>query len=243
MAGSVSQQIPVAQSSNPSLVMMTSNPSMQSIQALNTNTGSNILKIICVILVFFAIGAILLSVGLYKSQKNEMLKAKELAEQTAAETRYITAQPYIPEDTGTIANEAIPKEDDFISFSLFTTPPGADVYANSVFIGTTPIEQHHIKKSNDLLKLIVVHEGYTIVRKSIPCSDNFSDAITLTGITAAVPLAKQEEVPQNEDVPQNNVEEHQVEDTYIPLPDDDIKALQNSHTKINTQDSDIALPD
>ena len=186
MSKSVSQQISTSQSSDPALVMMTSNPSLVAVNAIGTGRGNKrILKIISVILAIFAVAALLLSIGIYKSQKNEMLKAKELAEKAATEIKHITPQSYTPETVAQKETEERTKDDNLVFFSLFTTPPGAEVYANNIFIGTTPIEQRRMKKSDESLKILISLQGYQIVRKTIPLSDNFSDAMTLNEIVVA----------------------------------------------------------
>lgn len=202
MSKSVSQQIPTSQSSDPALVMMTSNPSIAAVNAVNAGSGTrNILKIISVILAIFAVAAILLSLFIYKSQKSEMLKAKELAEKNATEIKHITPQSYTPEAVAQKESEDRAKGDGLVFFSLFTTPPGAEVYANNMFIGTTPIEQLRMKKSDDSLKILISLPGYHIVRKVVPLSDNFSDALTLNEIVVANTAVKSDPNLAPDDIP------------------------------------------
>ena len=175
MSDSISQAQSISQSlrtSDPAIIHF-SEPSIRTLQR-----SANIMKFIFVILAFFSVGALLLGAGLYRMQKTKYLNEKEQAEAQAAELKHIIPQSLTLDEE--LEVNTIKPETKTVFFSLFTTPPGADVYVDSRFVGTTPIERVQMDKSSDTHKLIISLEGYNIDRKNITFSDDYSELITLS---------------------------------------------------------------
>ena len=111
------------------------------------------------------------------SKKNDYTTEKEEAEAQAAELKHIIPQSMTLDEE--LTEDQNKPKGKTISFSLFTTPAGADVYLDSNFIGKTPIDMIQMDKSQDEHKLIISLEGYDITRQNITFNDNYSDFITL----------------------------------------------------------------
>ena len=228
MSNSISQQIPTSQASDPAMVMITSNPS---IKVVNGNR-SIMMKIVCIIFMLAAVAALFVSMSLYKNKKVEVVKAKESAEAAAAEVKHLVPQSYTPDEEDTDNQPAAAQENKFISLSLFTTPAGADVYANSMFIGVTPLEQLQMPKSDENLDLLVFMEGYELVRKSIPLSENYSDALTLTEKVFLNVKVDNAGTGLGDGVSENKGFDVTTKDNHV-----------DSHSNIGTIDTGIVLPD
>ncbi|MBR4984969.1 MAG: PEGA domain-containing protein [Proteobacteria bacterium] len=181
--------------------VMTSDPSIPavsdpSIRAVKTN--SKLIHVLLIFLVLVAVVAIGVSVFLLMNQvrQNEDNAARQ--KEAAAALKRINAQSYRSEDALVDDSESENTDDHFMFFSIYSTPTGADVYRNGVYIGITPIEQKRMLKSDDMADLLVVLDGYTIERRSFPMSENFSDAVTLEKKVTAVgaPVRRQDDADQ-----------------------------------------------
>lgn len=182
--------------------VMTSDPSIPavsdpSIRAVKTN--SKLIHILLMIFVLFAVIAIAFSVFLLMKQGRDNEEAAARMKNAAEEVKRINAQNYRSEEA--LVNDADTEgtDDHFMFFSLFSTPPGADVYRDGLFLGSTPIEQKKILKADEASEFVVVLDGYMIERRTIPMNENFSDAVTLEkkmplGMAGAV-VKRQEEEP------------------------------------------------
>ena len=174
-----SHPIPVV--SNPSIKAMES-----SIRTLPKPSKAT--QFVLLAIVVIALAALVLSFFLIvdKTEKNKEEVARQ--EALAWEIKHINAQSFRSLDrdlTKSIQDES------FIFFNFYTTPPGANVYQNGNYLGTTPIEQKKLPKSaeNEEVHLVIVLDGYRIERRTIQLLDNYSDTIELEKMTI-LPNAK-----------------------------------------------------
>ena len=163
--------------------VMTSDPSIPSVSDPSIRVEKSSSKSIHMLLIFFvlvAVVAIGVSVFLIMTQMKQNEENAARLKNAAEETKRINAQSYRSEEM-LAADDGVTEsaDDNFMFLSLFTTPPGADVYKDGLFLGNTPIDQKRILKSDVMSDLVVVMDGYQIERRSISMSENFSDALTL----------------------------------------------------------------
>ena len=173
--------------SNPSLTSYpVSDPSMRvvsdpSIRGMKKNT--RILQISLVILVIVALVALGVTVLLFIKETEKVKSDALKAEEGAMMPRRINVQAISANDS-----VPVPEEDEaFVHFSLFSTPPGAEVYQDGLFLGTTPIDQRLLPKEDKSSNIVVVMEGHEIVRKTVRMNENFSDAVQLREVASAQP--------------------------------------------------------
>ncbi|MBQ9244622.1 MAG: hypothetical protein IJ165_15590 [Proteobacteria bacterium] len=237
--------------------VMTSDPSIPvvsdpSIRAVKTN--SKLIHILLIIFVLFAVIAIAFSVFLLMKQGRENEEAAARLKSAAEEVKRINAQNYRSEAALVNDDDTEGADDHFMFFSLFSTPPGADVYRDGLFLGSTPIEQKKVLKSDEASEFVVVLDGYTIERRTIPMNENFSDAVTLEkkiplGVAGAG-VKRQEEAPAPENgdavvanraVLINTAETEEPADNKPKKPSKGSK--KDSPQKQPVVDSGIVLPD
>ena len=166
--------------SNNTSVPTTSTPSMQALRAVNSST--KMANIFLALLVFSGLGALVLSfVKLYDTKEKDMEKV--LAEEKEAQVpKRINAQVVHGNDYIFRAqnNNDEGKDEEKIDFSLFTIPSGADVYRDGIYIGTTPIDQKKLVRSDNESAFAVLLEGYEVERINIQLDESYSNALTLT---------------------------------------------------------------
>ena len=120
---------------------------------------------------------LVLGVTHLKKTNRSMQEAVAQQEKLAAETKHITAQPL------RALNEVVEETNTQILFSIDSTPDGADVYKDGLFIGKTPIDQYKIARNTEEDAHIVVSlDGYQIYRNDISLADNFFDSVSLEQI-------------------------------------------------------------
>lgn len=186
--------------------VMTSDPSIPSVSDPSIRAVKSSSKSIHILLIFFvlvAVVAIGVSVFLIMTQMKQNEDNAIRLKAAAEETKRINAQSYRSEEM-LVADDGVTEsaDDNFMFLSLFTTPPGADVYKDGLFLGNTPIDQKKILKSDTTADLVVVLDGYLIERRSISMSENFSDAVTLE--KKLIPIAGAPVRRQEENVPEEN---------------------------------------
>ncbi len=186
--------------SNPSLQSHISEPSISSV------TGSAVsgIRKRTRFLPFFLVGLLILTLtflvlGMVHLKKTNKAKIEAVAqqEQLAAETKHITAQPL----RAISETEVVEDTNSQILFSIDSTPDGADVYKDGLFIGKTPIDQYKIARNTEKDAHIVVSlDGYQIYRNDISLADNFFDSVSLEqivvkrrGSAAAADTTKQDD--------------------------------------------------
>ncbi|GEM_PF-3493495 len=180
--------------SNPSIPsLQLSDPSLQaasepSLKAMRSN--SKILQITLIFLTICAVGALVWTGYLFNQKRHEVKAAAAKQEETAWMMKTINVQPVSINTYAMQQND----EESFMHFSLFTTPSGADVYRDGVFLGTTPIEQYKFPKENKSSNIVIVHDGYEIARKTVSMAENFSVAVQLREVV--VQQAKVAKAPE-----------------------------------------------
>ena len=151
-------------------------------------------QIVVIVIVVVALVALALSLFLLVDQTEKAKAEVARQEAVAREVKHINAQSVRSLDIDVVDPF---QDDNYISFNFYTTPPGAMVYQNGMYLGTTPIEQKKLPKSVDGedVRLVIVLDGHRIERRVVQLSDNFSDAITLQKLTVASAAggAKQED--------------------------------------------------
>jgi len=158
--------------SNPN-ILVTSDPS---IQADKKNSRiQHILLILLVLLSLAALGVAIVA-ALGKIEQNKIEVDKIQAEANA--TKHITPTVIVKREEVVEQKE----DDSFLMFTLRTSPAGADVYQDGLFIGSTPIENKKMKKSSEPSQFIISLSGYELERKSFALDDSYSGSefITLT---------------------------------------------------------------
>lgn len=128
-----------------------------------------------IILVAFGLVCLALTFYLFIKKTSENKTEAAMMEAQAKEIKHINAQTIRDEEAEAKDKDDTDIEDGFVSFSMFTNPQGAEVYENSKFIGTTPIDMKKMPKNDDPSQFIIFLDGYEIVRKEIRLSENFSD--------------------------------------------------------------------
>ncbi|MBO4350294.1 MAG: PEGA domain-containing protein [Proteobacteria bacterium] len=161
--------VPSLQLSDPSL-QISSDPSLKAMRS-----NSKILQVALIFLTICAVGALIWTGYLFNQKRQEVKTAAAKEEEAAWMIKPINVQPV------SINMYAMQQSDEepYMHFSLFTTPPGADVYRDGVFLGTTPIEQYKFPKENKSSNIIIVRDGYEIARKTVSMAENFSVAVQL----------------------------------------------------------------
>lgn len=182
-----SPSVQAINSSDPN-IPVTSDPSIRAVKK-----NSKWLQFTLIILVLFALTALVLTIVLFINETNTNKQDAATQEALAREIKRINANPIQSDEDNTV--EAV-EDEGKIFFSLFSTPAGADVYQNDTFIGTTPINQKKLVKTDVQTDFIIALDGYELVRKTVSLNDNFSDTVTLNKIVvqAAAPVQKQDDV-------------------------------------------------
>ena len=176
----------VAMNTPSSQKVIVSSPSIHtlepSIRFIQKTSRTQQLILISLVVVALIVLALCIFLFIDKTDKNKAEVSKQ--EAMAKEVKHINAQSVHSLD----AEIVDPLEDDaYISFNLYTTPSGAAVYQNGIFLGTTPIEQKKLPKSEDdtQIRLVIALEGYRTERQTIHLSDDYSDAVELEKIVVA----------------------------------------------------------
>lgn len=225
-------------SSHPSLQMSDPSMAVTSVPSLRTmRRRSRILQVILIVLAIAAVGALVYTGMLFKEKKRE---AKEAAvrEQEAAWTPKrlnVQAVSMNESDSGSGTDESV------MHFSLFTTPAGADVYRDGVFMGTTPIEQVAFPKENKSSDIVIVHPGYEIARKTVSMSENFSVAVQLKEQAVQPSRAAKTTKPAEEGVTANRGIMITTQDGEPAIKKDRKSGKKNEPAPAAA--SDIVLPD
>ncbi len=172
--------------SNPALAAVVSNPALAVIaeqNAIESRKASHWVHLMLVGLVLVALVALGYSVFLFLSKTEaNRIKAEEI-QRHADETMWVNAKAFRLDD---VQNEET-NDDNLMFFSLFSDPPGADVYQNGSYIGMTPIEQRKMLKESDSADILLVLDGYEIARRTVPMSENFSDVVELKKVVIQQP--------------------------------------------------------
>ena len=166
--------------SNPSLQSHISEPSISSVTGSAVSgirRHTRLLPIFLGGLLVVTLTFLVLGVTHLKKTNRSMQEAVAQQEKLAAETKHITAQPL------RALNEVVEDTNTQILFSIDSTPDGADVYKDGLFIGKTPIDQYKIARNTEEDAHIVVSlDGYQIYRNDISLADNFFDSVSLEQI-------------------------------------------------------------
>lgn len=176
---------PAFNASDPSLRIQYSEPSLSSISVVRRSSSKafliGIASLLVVTLVILAVGVIHI-LNEAKAQKVE----KAQKEQDAKAVKFVNAQLTRQLEEFGAGMDA---EETTILMNLFTTPEGADVYEEGVFIGKTPIEDKKYDKSLEDHDLVIVMEGYEIERRLLDLESNFSETIDLSPVVVEEPKA------------------------------------------------------
>ena len=220
--------IPSLQLSDPSLQV----PSDPSLKAMRNN--SKVLQIALIILTVCAVGALVWTGTLFHQKRQEVKAAAAKEEEMAWMIKPLNVQPV------SINTYAMQQSDEepYMHFSLFTTPPGADVYRDGVFLGPTPIEQYKFPQENKSSNIIIVRDGYEIARKTVSMAENFSVAVQLKEIVVQAKAAKAPEVKEGVTVNQAIMITNQESTTSKKG-----KKGGGKKAAAPSNDSDIVLPD
>ena len=163
--------------SNPSLNSHISEPSISSVTGSGFRKRSRFLPIVLVSLLIFSMMLLVAGLIHLRSTNKQRLAEVEQQEKLAAETKHITAQPL------RAINEVVEDVNTQILFSIYSTPDGADVYKDGLFIGKTPIDQMKFARNTEEDAHIVVSlDGYQIYRNDISLADNFVENVSLEQI-------------------------------------------------------------
>ncbi len=250
-----SHPIPVV--SNPSIKAMES-----SIRTLPKPSKAS--QFVLLAIVVIALAALVLSFFLFvdKTEKNKEEVARQ--EALAWEIKHINAQSFRSLDRDLTKSV---QDESFIFFNFYTTPPGANVYQNGNYLGTTPIEQKKLPKSaeNEEVHLVIVLDGHRIERRTIQLADNYSDTIELEKMVA-IPNAKTVDgmivtedggleeagvfankaivMPEDDDAPDDipNNKNNAASPVKKPAPEKPSSAARKP-PKPASDDDDIVLPD
>ena len=163
-------------SSHPSMQMSDPSVPVTSVPSLRTmRRKSRILQVTLILFAVLAVVALVFTGVLFKEKKREA-KESAVREQEAAWTpKRLNVQAVSMNEFDREAG----KDETLMHFSLFTTPAGAEVYRDGVFMGNTPIEEMTFPKENKSSNIVIVHPGYEITRKTVSMSENFSVAVQL----------------------------------------------------------------
>ncbi len=158
--------------SNPN-VLVTSDPSIQA-----DKKNSKLLHILLILLVCISLVALGISIVIALNKIEQYKADADKAQAEANATKHVTP-------TAVVKNVEVveQKEDDnFLMFTLRSSPAGADVYQDGLFIGKTPIENKKMKKSSEPSQFVIALSGYELERKSFALDDTYSGSefITLT---------------------------------------------------------------
>ena len=166
--------------SNPSLQSHISEPSISSVTGSAVSgirRRTRFLPIFLGGLLLLTLVFLVFGVAHLKKTNRAKIEAVTQQEKLAAEIKHITPQPLralkeVVEDTNTQ-----------ILFSIDSTPDGADVYKDGLFIGKTPIDQYKIARNTEEdAHIVVALDGYQIYRNDISQADNFFDTVSLEQI-------------------------------------------------------------
>lgn len=180
---SIQASNPAFKASAPSLRVQYSEQSLSSISVVRRSSSKafliGIASLLAVTLVVLAVGVVYI---LNEAKAQKVVKAQK--EQDAKAVKFVNAQLTRQlEDFGA----GIEAEETTILMNLFTTPEGADVYEEGVFIGKTPIEDKKYDKSLENHDLVIVLDGYEIERRQLDLEVNFSETIELSPEVVDVP--------------------------------------------------------
>ena len=230
--------------SNPAVAVV-SNPALAAIveqNAIESRKASHWVHLMLVGLVLVALVALGYSVFLFLSRTEANRVKAEETQRHANEVKWVNAQTFRLDD---VENEET-NDDNLMFFSLFSDPPGADVYQNGFYIGMTPIEQRKMPKESDSADILLVMDGYEIARRIVPMSENFSDVVELKKVVIQQPTMAA--------APKNEAEESLgvVENKAVIINTARVPGKNNKKTSKNNKKSkdtaaapvmDIALPD
>ncbi|MCL2325604.1 MAG: PEGA domain-containing protein [Proteobacteria bacterium] len=180
-----SSSVKSLQTSDPSIRVWSSEPSISTVRR-----RSRALPVVVIVVVVLTLGMVGLGVvhvvNTAKSQKASV--AEEEAK--AREIRRVNAQPIKTLDEFVVAGDTVADEG-VIYFSLFSTPSGAEVYRDGIYVGTTPIEQMKLKRVDEASKFVVALEGYELGRRTIRLDETFSERVVLEErvVAVAAPVA------------------------------------------------------
>ncbi len=231
--------------SNPAVAVV-SNPALAAIveqNAIESRKASHWVHLMLVGLVLVALVALGYSVFLFLSRTEANRVKAEETQRHANEVKWVNAQTFRLDD---VENEET-NDDNLMFFSLFSDPPGADVYQNGFYIGMTPIEQRKMPKESDSADILLVMDGYEIARRIVPMSENFSDVVELKKVVIQQPTMAAA-------APKNEAEESLgvVENKAVIINTARVPGKNNKKTSKNNKKSkdtaaapvmDIALPD
>ena len=214
--------------SNPSLNFHISEPSISSVTGSGFRKRTRFLPIALVILLIFSMTILVLGLIHLRSTNKQKIAEVELQEKLAAETKHITAQPL------RAINEVVEDVNTQILFSIYTTPDGADVYKDGLFIGKTPIDQMKFtRNAEEDAHIVVSLDGYQLYRNDISLADNFFENVSLDQI-----VVKRQRPGNNADSAGKSDEKPS--GVIINKP----KAFKNTGTVITPPStSEIAIPD
>lgn len=152
--------------SSNSNILVTSDPSIQSYKRNSKLLNGALIVLVCVSLIGLA-----LSIFFSLQKIDQNVEAVDQIEAAANAVKHITPTVVTKKNVVDVEDE---EDNTILEFTLRSTPAGADVYKDGVFIGRTPIEDKKMKKSSEPVQFVISMNGYEIERKSITFDDNYS---------------------------------------------------------------------
>ncbi len=154
-------------------------------------SSAKLMNAFVVVAVLTGLAALAFSFFTLLDNQRKTIANIEYREAQAREIKHINASAIrAQEEQAETETEKAAKDDEQnIYFSLFTTPSGAEVYKDGLFLGLTPIEQKKFAKSSDTSAFVIVLDGYETQRKTLQLNEAFSEAIQLTKVVIAAPAA------------------------------------------------------
>ena len=165
--------------------LMISDPSIRA--AVRRN--SKLTQIALVILAVVALGCFAFAVLFASNQINDNRNAVQSAEQAARAKQIVVAQAM---RSAVIEDEDPVVEEKRVYFNISSSPPGADVYVDGLFVGQTGDSlEKRFKQSNATSQVIVALDGYYVEKLSFSHAKAFSELVTLNEIPVVQAVVKE----------------------------------------------------
>ena len=136
-----------------------------------------------------ALGCFAFAVLFASNQINDNRNAVQSAEQAARAKQIVVAQAM---RSAVIEDEDPVVEEKRVYFNISSSPPGADVYVDGLFVGQTGDSlEKRFKQSNATSQVIVALDGYYVEKLSFSHAKDFSELVTLNEIPVVQAVVKE----------------------------------------------------
>ena len=136
-----------------------------------------------------ALGCFAFAVLFASNQINDNRNAVQSAEQAARAKQIVVAQAM---RSAVIEDEDLVVEEKRVYFNISSSPPGADVYVDGLFVGQTGDSlEKRFKQSNATSQVIVALDGYYVEKLSFSHAKDFSELVTLNEIPVVQAVVKE----------------------------------------------------